>query len=162
MSDKILILVATMSGAAELAAEEMADRIDADGGAAAIRRMEKADPSKLNSYRAVLICSSTYGKGDVPDNGKALFEQLQAQRPDLTGLLYGVVALGDSIYPQTFCFGGRKFDELLSSLGAVRIGERLQHDSRGGDSPDRLAGEWVEDWYAQLNALETRDEKLDC
>src|ERR1700722_6470407 len=36
---------------------------------------------------------------------------------------YGVVALGDSIYPNTFCFGGKRFDEPLSSFGARRIGE---------------------------------------
>ena len=63
---------------------------------------------------------------------------------------YGVVALGDSIYPNTFCFGGKRFDELLSSLGARRIGERLENDSRSPTYPDDTAREWLEGWLETL------------
>lgn len=152
MSEKILILVATMSGAAELAAEEVAGRIEDAGGDARIRRMEKATIDQLRAARAVVICSSTYGTGEVPDNGKPLFEQISAERPDLTGVRYGVFALGDSIYPQTFCFGGRRFDELLAGLGAERVGETAMHDSRGGSFPEDEAGEWADNWYAAFLA----------
>ena len=59
---------------------------------------------------------------------------------------FPVIALGDSVYPNTFCFGGKKFDALLSSLGAVRIGERLEHDARGPDYPEDLAAAWTDAW----------------
>jgi MioC protein len=154
MSEKILIIVATMGGTAELVAEEVANRIEEAGGKSSIRRMEKVNASQLVGVRALIVCSSTYGTGDVPDNGKALYEQLQTDRPDLTGLRYGVVALGDSVYPQTFCFGGKKFDELLRSLGAKRIGERAQHDARGAEYPEDVAGAWAEAWYPLLESEE--------
>jgi hypothetical protein len=89
-----------------------------------ILRMEKARVEALSAGGVWLVCTSTYGTGEVPDNAKPLYAALGEQRPDLSKVRYGVVALGDSIYPNTFCFGGKRFDELLASLGARRIGER--------------------------------------
>ncbi|MDF7775604.1 flavodoxin domain-containing protein [Sphingomonas sp. AOB5] len=150
----ILILVATMSGNAEMVADEIAGRIEDDGGTASILRMEKASVTTLaGATGPVLICSSTYGTGDVPDNGAALYAALQAERPDLAHLRYGVIALGDSVYPQTFCFGGRKFDELLASLGAQRVGDRLEHDARSGIYAEDAAGDWVETWLRDLEMM---------
>lgn len=151
MTGTITIFVATMSGTAELVAEEVAEILDDDGYSARILRMEKADVNMVaNPEGPILICSSTYGTGDVPDNGAALYEALKLQRPDLTGVRYGVVALGHSIYPQTFCFGGKRIDELLSSLGATRVGDRLELDSGSGIYPEEAAAEWARTWLASL------------
>lgn len=153
MTHDVTILVATMSGTAEMVADEIASRIEDAGGEARIVRMEKAGVAALSDAAGpILICSSTYGTGDVPDNGQALYTALETERPDLSGLRYGVVALGDSVYPQTFCFGGRRFDELFASLGAARIGERFEHDSRSGTYPEDAAADWAEQWLEQLNA----------
>ncbi|MDH7797723.1 MULTISPECIES: flavodoxin domain-containing protein [unclassified Beijerinckia] len=148
MSETITILVATMGGTAEMVAETVAERIEDAGLSARILRMEKLkEPvTALGHGGRWVICSSTYGTGDVPDNGKALYTTLEDQRPDLSGLHYGVIALGDSIYPNTFCFGGKKFDALFSALGATRIGERLEHDARGADYPEDLATAWADTW----------------
>lgn len=152
MSTSVTILVATMSGTAEMVADEIAGRFEDAGGEARILRMEKAGVATLaNAAGPVLICSSTYGTGDVPDNGAALFAALEAERPDLSAVRYGVVALGDSVYPQTFCFGGRKFDELLAGLGATRVGERFEHDSRSGTYPEDAAADWAEQWLESLD-----------
>lgn len=153
MTQPITILVATMSGTAEMVADEIANRIEDAGGEAKIIRMEKARLATLaDATGPILICSSTYGTGDVPDNGTALYAALEAERPDLSGLRYGVVALGDSVYPLTYCFGGRKFDELLTSLGAQRVGDRLEHDSRGDIYADDAGGDWAEQWIEELDA----------
>src|SRR5206468_3984191 len=74
-----------------------------------------------------LICTSTYGQGDVPDNARALYDDLRAKRPNLSGVRYGVFGLGDQTYAETFNFGGKRFDDILTELGATRIGERFQH-----------------------------------
>jgi NADPH-dependent 2,4-dienoyl-CoA reductase/sulfur reductase-like enzyme/flavodoxin len=152
MSDKVTILVATMSGTAEMVADELANRIEDSGRTAKIVRMEKASVPAISQGGLWIICSSTYGTGDVPDNGQALFTALDSERPDLSGVRYGVVALGDSVYPNTFCFGGKKFDALFESLGAKRLGERLDHDSRGGVYPEDAAAAWVETWLVALDA----------
>jgi MioC protein len=146
MSEKISILVGTMSGTAEMVADELANLIEDGGYTAKVLRMEKATPASLQAGGLWIVCTSTYGTGEVPDNAKALYEALQTQRPDLSGLHYGVIALGDSVYPNTYCFGGKRFDELLTQLGAKRLGERLEHDSRGKIYPEDAAGQWFETW----------------
>jgi sulfite reductase alpha subunit-like flavoprotein len=153
MSAPITILVATMSGTAEMVADELASRIEDTGGSARIMRMERANAATLaDANGPVLICTSTYGAGDVPDNGMTLYAALEAERPDLSALRYGIVALGDSVYPQTYCFGGKKFDTLLASLAAKRVGERLEHDARSKVYPEDAAGEWIEQWLDALDS----------
>lgn len=154
MSETVTILVGTMSGTAEMVAEVVAERIEEAGLGARILRMEKLkEPvATLSNGGRWIICTSTYGTGDVPDNGKALFALLEGQRPDLGTLRYGVIALGDSIYPNTFCFGGKKFDELFGALGARRIGDRLEHDARGADYPEDLAAAWADKWLELVRA----------
>src|SRR5258706_9017173 len=97
-----------------------------------------------------LICTSTYGQGDVPDNARALYEDLKAQRPNLARVRYGVFGLGDRTYAETFNFGGKRFDDLLAELGAERIGERHTHDASSGILPEETALEWCQDWRAKV------------
>jgi MioC protein len=73
---------------------------------------------------------------------------LQTARPDLAHIRYGVVALGDRTYAETFCNGGRRFDRILAELGAKRIGEVLLHDASAGTMPEEVAAEWIDGWVA--------------
>jgi MioC protein len=151
MTPDVTILVATMSGTAEMVADEIATAISDAGGAARVVRMEKASIPLMSTILTAIICSSTYGTGDVPDNGQAFYDALGAERPDLSNLRYGVIALGNSIYPQTFCHGGIRFDERLAALGAHRIGDRLEHDASGSIYADDAALEWIEHWLEALS-----------
>ena len=151
MSDDILILVATMSGTAEMVADEVADRFEDEGASAKIVRMENASVEMVASASKIIICSSTYGKGDVPDNGRALYEALGSKRPDLSGIEYGVIALGDSQYPKTFCFGGKKFDELFTELGAHRVCEPFRHDARSTVYVEEAGADWAEQWLGLID-----------
>ena len=146
------ILVATMTGTAEMVAEALQDRFAALGGEAEITQMDKLEPAALMPG-LYLVCSSTYGQGDVPDNAQALFEQLSAERPDLTGLAFGLVALGDMTYPQTFCFGGKRIGRLLTDLGATQVGEPLLHDASSGTLPEDVAADWFEAWVRAHDVL---------
>ncbi|VCU71485.1 Sulfite reductase [NADPH] flavoprotein alpha-component [Pigmentiphaga humi] len=150
MHDTITILVATMSGTAEMLADDLADKLAGAGLTARVRRMDEIQAADI-APGLYLVCSSTYGVGEIPANGQALYDALQASRPDLDGVRYGVISLGDSLYPQTFCFGGRHFDELLAALGAQRIGTRLEHDTRSGRYPEDAAAEWLETWLPQAS-----------
>jgi MioC protein len=146
------ILVATMTGTAEMVAEALQDRFKALGGEAEIAQMDRLDAAQLTPGLYV-VCSSTYGQGDVPDNAQALFEQLATQRPDLAGLSFGLVALGDMTYPQTFCFGGKRIGRLLTDLGATQVGEALLHDASAGTLPEDVAADWFEAWVAAHDVL---------
>ena len=147
---KIHILVGTMTGTAQLCAQEMELALDDGDTQVETLLMDNLDGSVFEREGVFLICTSTYGQGDVPDNAKALYEALGGQRPSLAGLRYGVFGLGDRTYAETFNFGGKRFDELLTELGAERIGERYMHDASSGTLPEEIALEWAQEWIAKV------------
>jgi MioC protein len=150
MATRITILVGTMTGTAQLCAQEMELALDDGETAVETLLMDKLDASVFSRPGAFLVCTSTYGQGDVPDNARAFYEDLKAKRPDLSAVRYGVFGLGDRTYAETFNFGGKRFDELLAELGAQRIGERHQHDASSGILPEETALEWCQEWLAKV------------
>jgi MioC protein len=145
---KINLLVGTMTGTAQLVAQEL--ELVWDDGELQVETllMDKLDGGVFQREGVFLVVTSTYGQGDVPDNAKAFFEDLKAKRPDLSRVRYGVFGLGDRTYAETFNFGGKRFDDVLQELGAQRIGERVQHDASSGVLPEEMAVEWGENWLA--------------
>jgi MioC protein len=147
---ELTILVGTMTGNAQLVAQELELLLDDGETSVAARAMDRLDAEVFGSGGLFLICTSTYGQGDVPDNAKQLYESLLAARPDLAGVQYGVIALGDRTYLDTFCNGGRRFDAILAELGARRIGDILFHDASSGVLAEEAAAEWIGQWMAQV------------
>src|SRR5215471_13218275 len=150
MPEPMTILVGTMTGTAELVADEVKDVLGAEGVTAEVLAMDKLTPAAFERPGRFLICTSTYGQGDVPDNARDFFGALETVRPDLSRVEYGVIALGDHTYAQTFCFGGKRFDQLLTSLGATRLGEVLLHDASAGTVPEEVAVDWVRRWIVEF------------
>jgi len=145
---KLTLLVGTMTGTAQLVAQEL--ELVWDDGELQVEAllMDKLDSSVFDREGVFLIVTSTYGQGDVPDNAKNFYEDLKAKRPDLSRVRYGVFGLGDRTYAETFNFGGKRFDDILTELGAQRIGERVKHDASSGVLPEEMAAEWGEGWLA--------------
>ena len=150
MALKISILVGTMTGTAQLCAQEMELALDDGETQVETLLMDGLDASVFSRPSVFLLCTSTYGQGDVPDNAKALYEDLKAKRPSLAGVRYGVFGLGDRTYAETFNFGPKRFDDLLAELGAERIGERYKHDASAGTLPEEIALDWVQQWVGQV------------
>lgn len=146
MAFEITILVGTMTGTADMVAQEVQQALEAAGHQAQIQLMDNLDASVFQPGGIFLICTSTYGSGDVPDNAQNLFNTLESERPDLSNVTYGVIALGDTTYKGTFCQGGKRFDQLMTELGARRAGEMLMHDASSGTLPEELAAQWVVPW----------------
>ncbi len=148
MAIDITILIGTMTGTAELVAQELELRLDDDDTHVRAQLMDNLAADVLAPGGLFLICTSTYGQGDVPDNARHLYDSLQTQRPDLSAVCYGVFALGDRTYADTFCNGGLRFDRLLAELGALRIGDVVLHDASAGTMPEEIAAEWIDGWVA--------------
>ena len=155
MQVKITILVGTMTGTAQLCAQEMELALDDGETEVKTLMMDGLDSSVFSKDSVFLLCTSTYGQGDVPDNAKALYEHLQQARPDLSHVRYGVFGLGDRTYAETFNFGGKRFDDILTELGARRIGERHTHDASSGILPEETALEWCQQWLAKVKEAQT-------
>jgi MioC protein len=96
----------------------------------------------------LLVVCATHGTGDIPTNILPLAEALERGRPDLSGHRYGVIALGDMTYQDTFCGGGKQLDRVLAQCGARKLGERLEVDASSQPLPDEEALGWIEDWKA--------------
>jgi MioC protein len=151
---KLKILVGTMTNTAEYIAQaiemDCADLV----GTIEVRMMDSLDISAFEDDALYIICTSTYGAGDVPDNAKALYESLGQSPRFLGAVRYGVIALGDSAYPQTFCNGGQRFDERLTDLGAVRIGDVFRHDASAGTEPEVEGVAWCRNWLPRALATQ--------
>ena len=113
-----------------------------------VRMMDGLDISVFDEDALYVICSSTYGAGDVPDNARGLYQSLVTDKPNLGGVRYGLISLGDTSHAQTFGFAGRRFDTQLTKLGAQRVGEVLTHDASSGTMPEEATAAWITPWFA--------------
>lgn len=147
---KILILVASMTGTAEMIAEDIRDAHPQHQWT--ILMAERATAAALEGVTDLLIVSSTYGQGEIPDPAKPLYAALEAARPDLSRVRYGVVALGDSNYPATFANGGRLWDALLARSGAHALAELVTLDASGADDMSAAAVHWSVAWVRALES----------
>ncbi|MCY4311077.1 MAG: flavodoxin domain-containing protein [Rhodospirillaceae bacterium] len=143
---ELKILVGTMTGTAEMVAEEMSDTLAELGHSVDVEAMDDLDISIFDGGGDFLIVTSTYGQGDVPDNAMTLYNGLTERKPDLNDIRYGVFSMGDMTYSDTFNYGGKKFDTALQDCGARRVGEIFCHDASSGSIPEDDGVDWVKDW----------------
>ncbi len=144
---RILILVGTESGNAQMVADAVKPVLLAAGHSVDVTD-KAATPADLCSHDVLLVVCATHGSGDIPTNITPLAETLERERPDLSAHRYGVIALGDMTYQDTFCGGGKKVDKVFALCGAQKLGARLEVDASSQPLPDEEALSWVERWKA--------------
>ncbi len=155
MHKKLRILVGSTTGNAEYAAQAMELECN-DQIAVEVLRMDGLGTEAFADRDALyIVCTSTYGAGDVPDNAQHLYAALDAEPRDLTHVRYGVFALGDSSFVNTFAGGGKRFDERLADLGAKRLGDVFVHDALQAETAEDVAAGWAGQWLkAALGAAQ--------
>src|SRR5436305_13114627 len=109
----ILILVGTESGNAQMVADALKPVLMAAGHSVDVTD-KAATSADLCSHDVLLIVCATHGSGDIPTNIQPLAQTPERDRPDLSSHRYGVVALGDMTYQDTFWGGGTKVHQALA------------------------------------------------
>jgi MioC protein len=147
---QITLLVGTVHGNASSVAQALQFCADDVGATIDVLPMDGLDITVFDRPGLFVICTSTTGTGDVPDNALALFHSLDAQAKYLGHVRYGLVALGDSSYTDSFLGGSRQFDERLRDLGAQRLDEICVLDAMETSNPENDAAVWFGPWCAAL------------
>ena len=147
---QITILVGTVHGNASSVAQALQFSADDIQATIDVLPMDGLDITVFDQPGTFIICTSTTGSGDVPDNAQALFHSLDAQAKYLGHVRFGLVALCDSSYGDSFMGGGKQFDERLRDLGAQRVGEICVLDAMETSQPEDDAVAWLKDWAVQL------------
>ena len=146
----INLFVGSTLGATEYVADRLADQLRDQGFSPQLF----SDFSHWQLEDAAgglwLVCTSTHGAGDLPDNIQPFADYLLQQRPNLSHVRYAVVAIGDSSY-DTFCDGGKKLDAILESLHAVPLLDRLEIDIQAHPLPEDEAERWLPQLLAAVS-----------
>ncbi len=136
----IEILVGSQMGAAEYTADQVAETLAQAGYEVRLHLTPELEQLTRNS--TWLVITSTYGAGDLPDNIQPFADQLARDQTDLTTISYAVITLGDSSY-DTFCFAGRKMQQLLDKCQAKYLGVKLDIDVQQAELPEDVATAWL-------------------
>ena len=82
----------------------------------------------LAQQERILVVTSTYGEGEMPDNAHVVWEEITADgAPKFDKTFFSVLALGDTSYDK-FCEAGKLWDKRLEELGATRVTDRVDCD----------------------------------
>ncbi len=142
----VLVLVGTQTGNSEIVAAAIAEALGALGFAAHVLDMAEAVPEDLDGYRQLVAVTCTWSGGTFPDNAVEYVEALEALQPDLSGLAFGVVGLGDRDYDPFYQTAARRLDTLLEAFGATRGADPCEID--GGPTPGDVGA--VQAWATGL------------
>jgi MioC protein len=146
------ILVGSTLGGTEYVAEAAQVLLEEAGFDSDLHFDPDLNTLSLSEDEIWLICLSTHGAGDYPENFKPFTEQLQGVNAPLNDVRYGIIGIGDSNY-DTFCEAAKNMDYILEEMGAVRIGDRFEIDVVDYPIPEDNISKWISLWIEDLNDL---------
>ena len=126
MSEKeLLVLFGTETGNAEDLAFEIGRKSVDFGFKSTVKGMEEVTLDDVSACQRLMICCSTWGEGDQPDNAQELYDEISESVDGcLVSVHFSVLALGDTAF-EMFCESGKQWDTILEKKGGRRINDRV-------------------------------------
>lgn len=150
-SDTVLVAYASQTGTAEQLAAQTAESLRGAGLKVAMRDLGQVDAQSLAEVQRAIFILATTGDGDAPDHAMSFERRIMRQQPQLKGLRYAMLALGDRQY-RTFCGFGVAVDRWLRECGAEPMFPTVEVHNL---DPEGLAR-----WSRELGRLTGRVEAL--
>ena len=117
---KITIAYGTETGNSKKLATEFATKAKKSGINAKLVSLDQYRLNDLSKEEYFFAVISTQGDGEPPAAAKKFYDHIHQNSAQLSKLKYGVLALGDTAYPQ-FCKVGEDVDLQLNKLGGERV-----------------------------------------
>jgi MioC protein len=130
------IIVGSVLGATEYVADAIKAACDELGFAANVYFEPKISDIDLNT--TWIICTSTHGAGDLPDNIQPFHDALLSTSLSNT---YYLIGLGDSSY-DTYCGGAETIHHTMQQRGAAPLAEPKLIDVLHHPIPEDEAVSW--------------------
>ncbi|MCT4120399.1 diflavin oxidoreductase [Elizabethkingia anophelis] len=117
---KITLVYGTETGNSKKLATELAGVAKKKGIQVKLGDLSQYKPKDLAKEEYLFVVISTQGEGEPPILAKKFYDYIHENELNLSNIKFGVLALGDSTYPQ-FCKTGEDLDTRFEVLGAERI-----------------------------------------
>jgi sulfite reductase (NADPH) flavoprotein alpha-component len=151
-AEPLTILYATESGNSEKLAGDAAKAARKLGFKPTLVDMADVDLKSLANVKRLIVIAATWGEGDAPARAASAYADLMSKKaPQLDGVQFAVLALGDTAYVE-FCAIGKAIDQRLEELGAMRVADRVDCDLDFA----KPAAKWIDD---ALKALVPPDDR---
>ena len=144
--ENISIIVGSQMGSAEYVAEQLQEALEAKGLSVSLFEQPQLVDIKDTYW---LICTSTHGAGELPDNIKDFANEI-ADQESLSDIKYSVVGLGDSSYDQ-YNQAAKTLDQMILNKGGQCLLDRLEIDAQDEALPEDIALEWLPQLLKRIN-----------
>ncbi len=153
----IQIIVGSMLGGTEYVAEACEDTLTEIGHQVSIhlkpdlktildstftKNIDQKSDDNSTSNSIWLVCTSTHGAGEYPDNIKQFVSDLTNCDQDLSTVSFLTIGIGDSSY-DTFCKAAKDISTLLISKGCSELRPIKTFDMSEDIDPEDLAQQWI-------------------
>jgi len=135
------VIVGSMLGGSEYVAEACEETLIALGHQVELH-FQPNFAQILSKNQTWLICTSTHGAGDYPDNIQPFVTDLENTVQDLSSVKFLTIAIGDSSY-DTFCYAGKNLNKLLLSKGCMETLPLITLDMSEDIDPEERSQHWL-------------------
>lgn len=135
------IIVGSMLGGSEYVAEACQETLESLAHQTELHLTPVFDEIS-HKNQTWLICTSTHGAGEFPDNIQAFVQDLINCDQDLSSTQFLVIGVGDSSY-DTFCQAAKNIEKTLLSKGCNKVANKLELDMSQDIDPEELSQTWL-------------------